>query len=362
MNHPFGLMADLHLHPWSSFSSVDENGVNSRLSSLFRELHRCASEVKNAGGNTIVMAGDVFHVRGSVSPIVLNSTKDTLRAIHEETGVKFIIIPGNHDLEGKETTRLGSAVTALECDWVQIANESTFFPALGAILVPWVEGVGPLKEELKRLAPAKPSEINLIIHAPIDGVIPGLPAHGLDPEFLASLGFRHVFAGHYHHHKAFHGGVVSIGALAHHTWSDVASKAGFLIVDPQAGSYKWFKSHLPEFIDITRMVEIDPEEIPLIVDGNFVRVRVEASKTKDVDAARTELFRMGAKAVLVQAEPKRPAGETREATAGAIKAGSSLAVSVTGFVEHDKSLKGVKSRHAVAVAALDVLNAVASAA
>jgi DNA repair exonuclease SbcCD nuclease subunit len=355
---PYGLMADLHLHRWSSFSETNEAGLNSRLAGLLSEIARCAEEVHKVGGDTIVMAGDVFHVRGSVAPSVLNPTIDWLEKIHQDYDTKFIIIPGNHDLEGKNSTRIGSAVTALARDYVGIENSPSIWMQGNAVLVPWFESTDQLLKELQGFVSTidDPSQMDAIIHAPIDGVISGLPGHGLTPEVLAKLGFRRVFAGHYHHHKAFEGGAVSIGALAHHTWSDVGSKAGYLIVDPKSDKFTWRKSHLPEFLDLTKLVEtvgFDPENIPLMVDGNYVRVRVEASKTREVEAARVELLGYGARAVLVQAEPKPPAETVR--AGHTVSAGASLEVSVSDFI---KGMKEVKNPSAVAAAALAVLNSV----
>lgn len=360
MLKPYGLMADLHIHPWSAFAGVSEDGLNTRMKGLHAEIMRCAEEVHKAGGTLVVMAGDVFHVRGSVSPVVLNSTKDLLAKAHERFGTVFIIIPGNHDLEGKETTRLGSAVTALECAHVIVHNDVVVKDHMSAVLIPWFERVEDLKAQLEASAAAHPG-YDAIIHAPIDGVIDGLPMHGLSPEYLSSLGFRHVYAGHYHNHKEFHGGAVSIGALAHHSWSDIGSRAGFLIVDSQAGTHRWMKSHLPEFIDLTKLVGVEPEELPLLVAGNYVRVRVESTKAKEVEQARQELLDMGARAVLVQPMPKPPASEAR---AGAtVEAGASLQVSISSYVEKAKlDLVDGVSREMVSKAALDVLNQVAEVA
>jgi hypothetical protein len=397
MSKPFGLLADLHLHRWTAFASTTPEGLNSRLVGLLGEIERAAQEVKAAGGNTLILAGDIFHVRGSVAPTVLNPTQDTFRKIGYEHGVHIEIMPGNHDLEGRDTTRLGSAVTALEqpCDMdgdggVSVRNEIQLLNVGNSsqyvLMVPWIESV----EELKKLLPdvlaratvkwnvqVPPlSEINLILHAPIDGVIEGLPAHGLSPDFLAGLGFKRVFAGHYHNHRQMHpGGVVyapitnptvvappvtlgevwSIGALAHHTWSDVGSRAGFLIVHEDRVDYR--KSHLPAFIDLSKLAAtIEPDDLPLVVDKNYVRVRVAADKAKEVEAARKELLDMGALAVLVEAQPKAPvrAGDTRATVA----AGASLEQSVGDFVKTMKELGDDQARKdAAAREALDILTA-----
>lgn len=358
---PYGLLADLHLHPWSTFSATNAAGVNTRLAGLLAEIYRAAETVKAAGGDMLVFAGDVFHVRGSVSPTVLNATRDMLYKCHSDFGTRFLIIPGNHDLEGKESNRLGSAVTALEDLHVTVDNSAHYNPELGALMVPWFESTADLKRELEERKPATPGAFDAIIHAPIDGVIPGLPMHGLDPEYLAGLGYRRIFAGHYHNHKQMHPGVAepcrhgevySIGALAHHTWSDINTRAGFLLVRPDA--VQLCSSNLPQFIDLTRLVDVEPDDLPLLVQDNFVRVRVEAGKVKDVEAARQELLKMGARGVLVQAEPKPPA-ETARAGVATVKSGTSLEVSVGEFV---KTMTGLTDAAAVATEAMAVLGAI----
>jgi DNA repair exonuclease SbcCD nuclease subunit len=352
MSKPYGLLADLHLHPWTSFSSSDERGVNSRLSALLGEIRRAAAVVHEHGGNTLVFAGDVFHVRGSVSPTVLNATIETLARCSSEFGTQFVIIPGNHDLEGRETTQLGSAVTALACKHVVVMNGVHLSAATNVMYLPWFEKASDIKAQLENVPDAFRATIDVIMHAPIDGVIPGLPLHGLDPEYLAALGYKRIFAGHYHNHKAFVGGIHSIGALAHHTWSDVGSKAGFLLVTPD--DVKWQKSHLPEFVDLTRLVDVDPEDIPLLVDQNYVRVRVENTKSKEIEEVRQSLLDMGARAVLVQAEPA-PAPTTIRAGGVEIKAGATLESSVSDFV---KGMAALRDQSAVAAEALSVLGAV----
>jgi DNA repair exonuclease SbcCD nuclease subunit len=364
-------MADLHLHEWSSFSGTTPDGQNTRLVGLLDEITRCAKETHEAGGTVVIMAGDIFHVRGSVSPPVLNALRDRLNGCNQQFGTCFIILAGNHDLAGKDSTRLGSAVTALECGYVSTVSASEYFRATGTALVPWHESIDDLKAAIKALDTGPtgffPDNTDLILHAPIDGVIKGLPLHGLDPDYLASLGFKRVLSGHYHNHKQMHPGfnaeaeegggdfygeVYSIGALAHHTWSDIGTKAGFLIVHPDR--VEWRKSHLPEFIDLSQLVDLDPADIPFLVDQNYVRVKVEASKTRDVEQARQELLDMGAKAVIVQAQPKPPVREgTERAT---VASGASLEVSVTDFI---KAMPGVAVEE-VTKAALAVLGSVDS--
>lgn len=320
---PYGLMADLHLHNWQAFSAPLESGINNRLDALHNEIDRCCEELHKAGGNRIYIAGDVFHVRGSIAPSVLNPTLDVI-GLRIEAGFEFVILPGNHDLEGKHATRLGSAVTALEGIGCIVANETTRMDDV--ILVPWHEKIVDLKAVLADCEIDKSTDI--LLHAPIDGTLTGIPAHGISPDYLAGLGARRVFAGHYHHHKDFGNGVFSIGALSHHTWSDVGSKAGFLIVTQD--EVKWFKAHTPEFVDLS--AANDETEAEIMAEGNFVRARINKGDMKSVNAMKEWLTKAGAKGVVVQVV-KEPTKAREGAVVHTVRAGASVEASIAEFIK-----------------------------
>lgn len=320
----FGIISDTHHHNWSSFSTTLASGVNSRLQQILDETLRCAMTVGKAGGKTIVHAGDLFHVRGSVAPSVLNPTLALYRKLIE-MGFEIILLAGNHDLEGRDATDVGSAITALKEVGCTIVNTPTVFAAKRLALVPYISKVDELKRVLEKLQDETDApNCDLIIHAGIDGVIKGLPDHGLDAEYLAKLKFVRTFAGHYHHHKQLHERVWSVGALTHQTWGDVGTKAGFLTVN--GSNVKWHASHAPSFVEIDASTA--PEDIPLIVDGNYVRAKIASSKQKDIEDLRQYLNDSGARGVAIISQP--PSGMTR--TASSIKAGASLEASVTDYI------------------------------
>lgn len=325
---PYGIISDSHHHQWSAFSTVNANGVNSRLQVLLDETKRCAAEVKAAGGYTLVHAGDLFHVRGNLTPSVLNPTIDCYREIIRD-GIEVVLLAGNHDLEGKDAARVSSAITALEGVGCKIINKTDYDAATYAdlVMVPWQQNIADLKAAIEFCDPTDRPDADLIIHAPIDGVIKGLPDHGLTDDYLSKLGFRRVFAGHYHHHKDFGNGVYSIGALAHHTWGDIGTKAGFMIVK-DGEPPRWFKSHAPEFVEVN--AETDLEDVALLVDGNFVRVKTNSTKANEVEEIRNFLTDAGAKGVVVLAQKD---ATVLARTGSTISAGASIEVSVGDFIK-----------------------------
>ncbi|MDP9155349.1 MAG: hypothetical protein M3O74_13975 [Pseudomonadota bacterium] len=158
-------------------------------------------------------------------------------------------------------------------------------------------------------------------------MIEGLPDHGLTGEWLADLGFKRVFSGHYHNHKEIVPNKVwSIGALTHQTWGDVGSKAGFLIVSHS--QVKWHSTRAPQFVDIDG--SLDPSEVALLCDGNYIRVKVSNAKPSEVSAIRDGLMKHGALGVNVNVV-KTPT--TGRAAASTVKAGASVEVQVTDYIK-----------------------------
>jgi DNA repair exonuclease SbcCD nuclease subunit len=346
---PYGVISDTHHHNWSAFATTNADGVNSRLQMILDETLRCAAAVQTAGGDTIYHCGDLFHVRGSIAPSVLNPTIDTYKKIID-AGVRIVILAGNHDLEGKESARVSSAITALEgigCKVVNGFNLGGLAASDDVAMIPWNPSIEGLKKQIESIDPADRAACDLMIHAPVDGVIPGIPDHGLDPAYLGSLGFRRVFAGHYHAHKNLGKGVYSIGSLTPQTWSDVGAKSGFLIVEEKAVT--WMKSHAPEFVELD--ASTDPDDVPMIVDGNYVRATIHTAKMEEVEALRAFLVEKGAAGVVLNVQ-KSTTAVTR--AAGSAIRSTTLDGSVFDYV------KSIGSPHeaAVAKACQDVLDSV----
>jgi DNA repair exonuclease SbcCD nuclease subunit len=321
---PYGLISDTHGHNWSAFATTLPSGVNSRLQIILDETLRAAQAVKAAGGKTLYHGGDLFHVRGNLAPSVLNPTLACYREILHNVDV--VINAGNHDLESKEAADVSSAITAFREIGCKVVNAPTYGAFDDMVVIPWIPSIIELKQAIERVDPVDRKDCDLLLHAPIDGTIKGLPDHGLSPEYLKDLGYRRVFAGHYHHHYDHGGGVYSIGALTHQTWSDLRSKAGFLIVDDK--DVKWHSTRAPQFVEIDGST--DKDDVPLIVDGNYVRVTITSSKSSDVELMRQFLMDSGALGVVVLSE-KTSAGVTRTATS--YKAGTTIEASINDFIK-----------------------------
>src|ERR1700704_4767464 len=175
MSVPYGLMAALHCAGWSAFASLDEQGRNSRLMEIIHEIKRCSEAVRDAGGNTVVIAGDVFHHRGQVTPSVYNPLAS---ALSDQDGAAYEIIPGNHDLESRDCKALTSAVKMLG-DLHNVQTHHEPFRRDYISFVPWVPNardyLAAIREVAGRAAGALIEDVDLICHIGIDGTLSAMP-------------------------------------------------------------------------------------------------------------------------------------------------------------------------------------------
>lgn len=343
MRIPYSLSSDQHAHDWSQFASIDADGVNSRLRIILNELVRQAEMTKARGWRKMRLAGDLFHVRGKITPSVMNPTIAVFKQI-SAMGLEVEAIAGNHDLEDIFSNELGNAMQALdEIEGFSAITKPTLLDD-GVFMVPWIQDLDELRKVMKAGANAAH---DLIIHAPVNGVIKGIPDHGLEADELIALGYNRVFAGHYHNHVDFSHGVFSIGATSHQNWSDPGTKAGFLMLeDPNRTEF--IESRAPKFVNVDHGVTV-PDATMIGIFGNYVRLRLQDEEEAVIKATRSSVENAGARGIVDHSSKKRPT------VRGAVnvKAGLTLEGAVTSYCrEH---LNTTLDRDRVATMALDVL-------
>jgi hypothetical protein len=339
MTATWGLLSDSHFHNWSAFSSLDENGVNSRLQFIVEEFWNCARALSERGGKTIYHGGDLFHVRGSIAPSVMNVLTDAVTDIYKELGVSFVFMPGNHDMEFNDTQKIGYSMGSLgKIEGVEVIDGIEHFHDDNVIMIPWRDSIDDLLVDVDRVIKIIRDEDqrlihDLIIHAPLNGVISGIPDNGLDAVDVAKWGFRRVFVGHYHRHAEFEGGkVISIGATTHQTFSDIGTQAGFMIIGKD-GDQGFFESKAPKFMDYD--LAWGAAESELKCKGNYVRIRLGECTEAEIREIRDGVTNMGALGVVVQATPCR---DIVQRESSAIESGQTLIQSVASYVEADTKI------------------------
>ncbi|QNG62580.1 hypothetical protein B1VFA_145 [Rhizobium phage B1VFA] len=335
----FAVLADIHAYGSTVYSGTESNGVNTRLKIILDEMERAAAQLIAEGGKVMFIAGDIFHTRGAIDPEVLNPLRQTVEKILAQ-GIDIHAIPGNHDLKSPDSRALSSQIENLA--QISIAggmfrcyNEAVIvdIERQGFAFVPWRSSVDDLKADLADLAAKalNPQHINVFIHAGIDGVLSGMPAHGLTDKDLAAYGFKTIFAGHFHNHVIFPGNkVVSVGATTHHNWGDVGTRAGFLIVDDSADTITFYDTKAPKFVDLTGLDELEME---LECRGNYVRFRGPTMTQLEINELRDQFRKWGAIGVSIEV----PKSTVATRSASPVK-GVTVDQSVANFIDAKKDI------------------------
>lgn len=293
IENPYAVMSDIHLHNWTQFSKVNEDGVNSRLQDILDAMEECIVDLRRVGGCDVVITGDLFHTRGVVKPSVFNPTFSFFEK-WSKAGINFHIIPGNHDLEGKSSDTIGNSMASLSAiRGVTVYNEVTLVNER-YLFIPWMEDANDV---LKTIQEYTDRYVNLEVfcHVGLDDVVPAKIGNTISPSKLLELDFKYVFCGHFHNHVRFNNRVFSVGALTHQTWRDIGSLAGFILVDNAATRPLHKETKAPQFIQYETAKWIDTAS-----KGNYIRATgFEISKEKAVEI-RDYLMERGAKAFLDQ--------------------------------------------------------------
>lgn len=268
-------ISDLHFHNYKPHSEIIE-GVNSRLLDVAGAV-RAAYEIGVKDGCELcLVAGDVFHVRGSVRPSVLSFVVELFAELAME--IPTIIIPGNHDIENYSGG--ATAIDTLDLlDGVNVVAEPDMITINGQdiIAIPYIHKMDDFRETFQRLSKSKkhasPETITLI-HQGIDAFASdGMPETGLTPEWLMTYNDGWVFSGHYHT-PSNRGNVVNIGAVCHHTFGDVGENRGCYVFDIESKTpiYQSLIKAAPSFVDVTSDTYLD--ETP--IKDNIIRIRAKS--------------------------------------------------------------------------------------
>lgn len=290
IEYPYCIISDVHLHNWSSYSHTNVDGVNNRLQHILDAITEAVTALRARGGRDLIITGDLFHTRGKVTPSVFNPTFELFKRL--STDIRVHTIPGNHDLEGKHSDRLGNAVLALSgVPNFNVYNEPTIL-AEKFCFIPWEEN----HQESLNLATKGTNlfpNLTLFMHVGLSGVLPGNVGHTINTNDLEKLGAKYVFSGHFHNHANFNSRVYSVGALTHQTWGDVGSAAGYLLVTEKGVEY--YETKAPKFV-----VQTESDWVGIRAKGNYVKIKdIEVTNELADDLIKGQMS-LGALAVVDQ--------------------------------------------------------------
>ena len=242
-------LADLHLHPWPEFSRMivdpfSGRMINSRLLDQICVLRDAVVVAKHKGATTLVILGDVFHVKGVVDAACYQPVYDFFHWVKDQ-GLSIVILTGNHDqasADGRTHTVHGLGHWATIVDTPRLVTVGSSI-VLGC--VPYTKNRDTLKDHLHlvstMVAKIKARRAVLCLHAGVDGAAVGPVEYRMkEPLQLEDLpdNFQWRLLGHYHKPQKLDKTTYYVGSPMQHNRGErgEAKRAMFLDKDMQLGS------------------------------------------------------------------------------------------------------------------------------
>lgn len=258
------IASDLHAHTWTRFSKMLPTGVNSRFQDLLNVLDQIEWCLDEYHPSTLILLGDLTHLRYFVRYSVLNPLAAKLA--HLRTKVKdLIIIPGNHDIEAEGVHSLSifqhMDITVLDTpSWRHVDGLGWVY------FVPYMHyGVAEAMDQPPPMG-ARGLPAGAMLHYALDGKVLDSEYRLPSPLTLAHTHeFDRLWLGHVHSPGIENNGAtVYVGAPMHFDFGDVGDRFAWL-VDHETSQP--IKLTAPKFITAAYPRVAEPES-----PNDFLRV------------------------------------------------------------------------------------------
>jgi len=263
------LFTDLHLSTYTQFSTVNENGMNTRLLEQLMVINKVAEVARKEKVEAIYFLGDLLHgLTESIPKIIYNAAYLVVNNLAEACPVHMLV--GNHDQFRKLT---------ILANFDDIKNvylyENTTQLDNGIDMVPWDCPIPKVKNDI------------LLGHIGLNGAYVNADftrthVDGTPPESL--FGYKYIYLGHFHTRQL----VKIYGATeAMYIGSVMANQFGEDILDRgvtifEDGKSRFIQIQSPKFKEATVSTQEELETLLEFFEKNtdYYRLKVTSPEVK----------------------------------------------------------------------------------
>lgn len=293
------VLSDTHFSNRKQFGKSLTNavwkGCNSRFHEIAYAVQRAFQYALKNDCEAIVLPGDIFHERGFIQVPVYNAVYEIFDQIANQSKIKLIIMPGNHDMVDSKALGGSEGLHSLFAmnNMTIVAERPSFVPieSFNLYLTPYSSDIDPILANIATLTFSPPKYPILFLHQSIEGAETGptnwkMP-HELKVATLEALPFELVISGHYHKKQSLSKKVHYCGALVQHDFGERDYTPGFMHVLPD-GTWKHIEDkESPRFV---KLVTDDIKKVNLLNPKNYNAVEWTGENPKSVSLAENVLL------------------------------------------------------------------------
>ena len=176
---------DLHLDEYRMFSTILENGFNSRLMEQIKVDNQVVQKIEELGEENVIFLGDLINsFAGSLPKVIYNAAYLTCRLIAEKANLYLII--GNHDLF--RNMHIFQAFAEIPNVFIVSSPVTERIEGYQADLIPWDCALPIQKGDI------------LAGHLSVLGSWENASKHKSEEGIHSTsmFGYKHIFLGHFH--------------------------------------------------------------------------------------------------------------------------------------------------------------------
>ena len=301
-------LADIHLHDFKDFSKTlqvrwdkekltyieDESGdilMNSRLFYILRGLADIRDTAITEGITNILIAGDVFHKRGTITVPVMNGAYQIFKSFKEK-GLNIYIIVGNHDQVDQSEISQHSLYTFK--DMVHIIDRPETIDLGDNIKlygIPFYRAKKTTLFYLNKYPKEQRENTIVMLHIGVDGGIVGGGFAMKDEYTIEEIEpdtWNAVILGHYHKPQKFAKNMCYCGTPIQNSFSDEQvdkSYNGFYILDTDTRELEFRELEAPRFLTFKSIDDLKNHKSKY---NDYVRIKVQEKDMKDLKEVETD--------------------------------------------------------------------------
>ena len=258
------LTADLQLHNFPEFASLNKNGYNTRLVGL---LEGITGLLRTHSPDAIVIAGDIWNNKAALETDLLDLTHSYFQYWKNELVPEIILLLGNHD-----TAFLSGSIHSLRQfeTYCGVITEATVYK--GVAFSPWRAEQAAIEADLAALAKEHASV--LIGHWTVKGAATSsfLAEGGIDPYLPALQTFKLVLLGDVHKSQRLGTNILYLGSPMQQNFGEEGETKSVWMLDTVTAEVEAIPTYFPEF----KTVDLIAEAESLRKKGYYVRLKAKS--------------------------------------------------------------------------------------
>lgn len=279
------VFSDFHIFPFPMYSTIQADGLNSRLSDslycLDQIIDYCADE--RNGIDVALFGGDLFHTKKRIGVQEFNRAFEGFHKLSKS--VNIFAIHGNHDQVDREgvdnsiSTFSTNCTVANTCGWYDFDGNKANYSILA---IPYTENLDYIKELVNIPCPDRGTVKLFLGHFGVNGAQIGSDfvysgAHDPSIKDLCPEKFHAGFLGHFHMHQQLAPNFWYIGAPLQHNWGDSGQQRGFLVYDTNTKQVQQIPLKYPKFIKVTEKIVNTATNV---LTNNFVKIQTNSKMSE----------------------------------------------------------------------------------